>query len=62
MKTVEIVRTAKGTYVTRRYFGQSTGREFFYTEVAPVSVKKGKRAYIKEQCEKKEKYIKDWIG
>lgn len=61
MKTVEIVKTAKGTYVTRRYSGQNKGREFFYS-VAPASVKKGKREFIKDQQEKKEKYIKDWMG
>ena len=61
MKTVEIVKTAKGTYVTRRYCGQNKGREFFYS-VAPASVKTGKRDFIKKEKEKKEQYIKDWTG
>lgn len=61
MKTVEIVKTAIGTYVTRRYCGQNKGREFFYSK-APASVKKDKREFVKKQNEAKEKYIKDWTG
>jgi hypoxanthine phosphoribosyltransferase len=60
MKNVEIVKTAVGTYVTRRYRSQNKGREFFYS-VAPASVKTKKREFIKEQQEKKDKYIKEWI-
>lgn len=29
MKTAEIVKTAKGYYVTKRYGGMNKGREFF---------------------------------
>ena len=29
MKTAEIIKTAKGFYVTLRYGGQNRGREFF---------------------------------
>lgn len=61
MKTVEIVKTANGTYVTRRYCGQNKGREFFYS-VAPASVKKGKRDFVKAQTEAKDKYISEWVG
>lgn len=59
MKTVEIVKTAKGEFITRRYCGQNKGREFFYS-VAPDSVKTKKREFLKTEQEKKEKYIKDW--
>ena len=61
MKTVEIVKTANGTYVTRRYCGQNKGREFFYS-VAPASVKTGKKTFIKEQAKAQENYIKEWVG
>ena len=61
MKTVEIVKTHNGTYVTRRYCGQNKGREFFYS-VAPASVKKCKRDFVKAQTEAKDKYIKEWTG
>lgn len=61
MKTVEIVKTNIGVYVTRRYCGQNKGREFFYS-IAPASVKTKKKEFIKGQQEKKDQYIKDWIG
>lgn len=61
MKTVEIVKTATGTYVTRRYCGQNKGRAFFYS-VAPASVKTGKKNYLKEQAQAQENYIKEWVG
>lgn len=60
MKTVEIVKTSNGDYVTRRYFGQNKGREFFFT-VAPAGTK-NKREFLKVNKENKEKYIKEWVG
>lgn len=41
MKTVDMVKTAKGYYVTRRYCGQNKGAEFF-------KKKKDAEAYAKE--------------
>jgi len=61
MKTVEIVKTANGTYVTRRYSGQNKGREFFYS-VIPADLETDGEVFLREQARAKEKYIKDWIG
>ena len=63
MKTVEIVKTATGTYVTRRYGGQNKGREFFYS-IKPTNVKTTltKPQFIKDQKEKMNQYIKEWVG
>lgn len=61
MKTVEIVQTVKGCFVTRRYCGMNKGREYF-TKVAPqgMGVRAGKK-YLAEVEQAKEKYIHDWI-
>lgn len=61
MRTVEIVKTNNGYFVTRRYAGQNNGREFFYTK-APEKVKTKKREFIKAQMAAKDKYIHDWTG
>ena len=63
MKTVEIVKTANGTYVTRRYCGQNKDRAFFYS-IKPASVKTTltKPQFIKDQKNKMEEYIKAWVG
>ena len=62
MKTVDIVKTATGTYVTRRYCGQNKGREFFYS-IKPATVKDiTKKEFIKEQKERMDKFIKEWVG
>ena len=62
MKTVEIVKTANGTYVTRRYGGQNKGRAFFYS-IKPASVKDmKKKEYLDGQKDKMDKYIKEWVG
>lgn len=63
MKTVEIVKTANGTYVTRRYYGQNKGRAFFYS-IKPASIKTEltKTQFIKDQKEKMDNYIKEWTG
>lgn len=62
MKTVEIVKTATGTYVTRRYCGQNKGRAFFYS-IKPTSVKgMTKKEFIKDQNAKMGAYIKEWTG
>lgn len=62
MKTVEIVKTSTGTYVTRRYGGQNKGRAFFYS-IKPASVKDmKKKEFIDDQNAKMEQYIKEWTG
>ena len=63
MKTVEIVKTEKGCFVTRRYYDRNHGREFF-TSVAPANIKKKKEAkeFLQKVEEAKEKYINDWIN
>ncbi len=62
MRTVEIVKIATGTYVTRRYGGQNKGMEFFYS-IKPASMKNmTKKQFIKEQAEKMEAFIKEWTG
>jgi hypothetical protein len=63
MKTVEIVKTANGTYVTRRYGGQNKGMAFFYSiKPASAKTKLTKPQFIKDQKEKMDKYIKEWMG
>lgn len=62
MKTVEIVKTSKGCFVTRHYFGQNKGREFF-TSVAPADMKKKEaKEFLKKVAEAKEKYINSWVS
>lgn len=62
MKTVEIVNTTKGCYVTRRYCGMNQGREYF-TKIAPANLGKIKpKDFLKEVEQHKQKYIKEWIG
>lgn len=62
MKTVDIVKTAKGCFVTRRYCGQNKGREFF-TSVAPLDMKKTEaKKFLKEVEKAREAYIKEWVG
>lgn len=62
MKTVEIVNTVNGCFVTRRYCGMNKGRQFF-TKHAPadMGVRKAKQ-FLKEVEQAKEKYIKEWTG
>lgn len=69
MKTVEIVKTAKGWHVTRRYCGQTRGAEFFSTEVkdwGKAKTDKQRKAKIDEAYQKavddKDAYIKKWMG
>lgn len=54
MKTVDIVTTAKGWYVTRRYCGMNKGAQFF-----AFGTKKKER---KAADEAKDKYVKEWVG
>ena len=54
MKTVEVVITDKGWYVTRRYCGQNKGREFF-----PFGTKKKERKAAETA---KDAFIQAWIG
>ncbi len=48
MKTVEIVKTAKGFYVTLRYCGQNKGREFFPIKSSVDAAEKRAKKYAKE--------------
>lgn len=62
MKTTDIVKTANGYYVTRRYCGQNKGMAFFYS-IKPASVKgMKKKDYLDDQKNKMDKYIKEWTG
>ena len=54
MKTVDVVITAKGWYVTRRYSGMNKGAQFF-----PFGTKKKER---KAADAAKDAYIKEWVG
>lgn len=54
MKTVEVVVTEKGWYVTRRYAGMNNGAKFF-----PFGTKK-KEKKAAEQA--KDEYVHEWIG
>ena len=54
MKTVDVVKMAKGYYVTRRYCGMNKGTAFF-----PFGTKKKER---KEAEEAKDAFVKEWIG
>jgi len=51
MKTAEIVKTAKGFYVTRRYCGMNKGREFF-----PI------KSSVSAAEKRAQKYAKEWTG
>ena len=63
MKTIEIVTTEKGWHVTRRYCGQNQGTAFFFS-VAPDKLTKAKdrKAFLADNAERKEKFIKEWMG
>ena len=62
MKTVEIVNTTSGCFVTRRYCGMNKGRQFF-TKIAPagMSIRKAKK-YLEEVEQAKTHYINEWVG
>lgn len=62
MKTVEIVNTAKGIYVTRRYCGMNQGRQYFTLIAPPDMGPRAAKKFLKEVAEAKEKYIREWIG
>lgn len=62
MKTVEIVKTEKGCFITRRCYGRNHGREFF-TSIAPIDMKKKEaKEFLQKVAEAKEKYINDWVN
>ena len=62
MKTVEIVKTNTGCFVTRRYCGQNKGREFFFS-VAPADMsKRDAKKFLEKAEQDKAAYIKDWVG
>lgn len=54
MKTVNVVVTAKGWYVTRRYYETNKGAQFF-----PFGTTKKEQRTNEAN---KEKFIKEWIG
>ena len=54
MKTVDVVTTAKGWYVTRRYCGQNKSMQFF-----PFGTKKKERKAAEEA---KDLFVKEWVG
>ena len=54
MKTVDVVTTAKGVYVTRRYCGMNKGMQFF----AFGTKKKERTAALAA----KDAYVKEWMG
>lgn len=51
MKTAEIIKTAKGFYVTLRYSGQNKGREFFAIKTSVDAAEK-----------RAKKFAKEWMG
>lgn len=51
MKTAEIVKTAKGFYVTLRYGGMNKGREFF-----PI------KSSVDAAENRAKKYAEKWTG
>lgn len=51
MKTAEIVKTAKGFYVTLRYGGMNKGREFFPIKSSVAAAEK-----------RAQKFAKEWTG
>ena len=62
MKTIEIVNTVNGCFVTRRYCGMNKGRQFF-TNVAPDSMKKREaKAFLAKVAQDKDEYIRAWVG
>lgn len=54
MKTVDIIKTSNGWYVTRRYCGRNKGAEFF-----PFGIKASEKT---KNEQKKDQYIKEWVG
>lgn len=61
MKTVDVVATANGWYVTRRYCGQNKGMEFFSTKPAGPGKKAAKEARAMAERARDE-YIQIWVG
>lgn len=54
MKTVEIVNTSHGCFITRRYCGMNKGRVYFPNVEGKIKNNKRNKEI--------EKYIKDWTG
>lgn len=48
MKTAEIVKTAKGFYVTLRYGGQNKGREYFPVKSSVSAAEKRAQSFAKK--------------
>lgn len=61
MKTVDVVATANGWFVTRRYCGQNKGREFFSTKPVGPGKKAAKEARAMAERARDE-YIRIWTG
>lgn len=60
-KTVEIVKTAKGWHVTRRYCGRTVASAFF-----AITPEKQTKKALKEATEKAEAardaYVQEWVS
>ena len=54
MKSIDVVATNKGWYVTRRWYGMNQGMKFF-----PYGTKKKERKAAEEA---KDKYVREWVG
>jgi len=52
MKSAEIVKTAKGFYVTLRYCGQNKGREFFIIKSSVDAAEKRAKKYAEQWINK----------
>lgn len=61
MKTVDVVATANGWYVTRRYCGRNCGREFFSSK--PLTPGKRAAKEARAMAERaRDQYIQEWTG
>lgn len=61
MRTVEIVKTAKGWHVTRRYCGRTMETAFFSTEPAGPGKKAAKEAQD-TAAQDRDEYVRAWMG
>ena len=68
-KTVEIVKTAIGWHVTRRYCGRSIATQFFSTVAKDLDKKKTESAREKaikkaseDAVKAKNDYVQAWVG
>ena len=63
MRTVEVVKTARGWHVTRRYCGRTMATQFFST-VVPEGMKGKKKiaAFLSGVEAQKDAYVTEWTG